>query len=252
MIAAATQASPAEWAILGAALLALPFYIQRVVRAPSADRPALANALDAVWPVPMALMFFALNMMLIMVVARSAARSPGMARAALAADVLLALALWGWGMRRITCVRVRPAHAILLGLLTMLAALPVVYGINYIQQFIFGAQPEQEAVRLLRLGGDGTLELAFMAIAVAPLTEELVFRGLLYNGIRRAQSPRTALLVTSLVFGLVHAASPAAVIPMIVLGLFLATLMERTGSLLACFVAHAAFNTLTVVALFLG
>ena len=65
MIVAAAQITPAEWAILAASVLALPVYVQRVVRAPAADRPALATPVDAVWPVPTALIFFALNMLLI-------------------------------------------------------------------------------------------------------------------------------------------------------------------------------------------
>lgn len=58
--------------------------------------------------------------------------------------------------------------------------------------------------------GAGALPgLVSVAIAGA-LTEELLFRGLLFQAIEQLRGPRTALAVSALLFGLVHLANPGA------------------------------------------
>ena len=251
VIAVATDLPLATWIVNGIGLFLLPLFVRLVVLAPPALRPEPRSPIDTVWPVPVGCGLFILNMLLRVVALRFAATRPLLARATIGVNIAIALAIWAKGMPRIACARVGALQAVLYGLLAVLAAIPVVNGIAYVEQIVFGELPLQEPVKRLIRGGPGTLELAFWAIAVAPLMEELIFRGLLYNGFRRARSPRYALIVTSVAFGIVHMDSLAAIVPLAVLALFLGFTMERTGSLLACFVGHAAFNTLTIVTLFL-
>ena len=88
---------------------------------------------------------------------------------------------------------------------------------------------------------------------IAPLLEEMVFRGLLQTLLidtlgRRARW--TAVLTASLIFALIHAAAvswhgwPG----LFVLGVVLGWLYERTGSLLPCYLAHALFNAANIAA----
>ena len=97
----------------------------------------------------------------------------------------------------------------------------------------------------------GWLVIAALVAILAPLTEELAFRGFFYAALRHTMKPRAAVLITSVLFGVVHFAPPTTILPMCVFGLFLATLMERTGSYLACVVAHAVFNGTTVLTILL-
>lgn len=78
-------------------------------------------------------------------------------------------------------------------------------------------------------------------IVIAPLVEEMFFRGFLYRGLRRWASPGGAAVISSVIFAGTH------VIPLImpaifVLGLVLSRLVERRDSLVPSIVAHAAFN----------
>ncbi len=64
---------------------------------------------------------------------------------------------------------------------------------------------------------DGAVGLAalpgLVTVAVAgALTEELVFRGLVLQAVEKLRGPRTALVVSALLFGLVHLANPSATV----------------------------------------
>jgi len=92
----------------------------------------------------------------------------------------------------------------------------------------------------------GQVQLALGATAVAPLVEELFFRGLLLSGLCQVwRRPGAALLVSALAFGLVHA-QPQDILPLVTLGLVLGYLRLRTGSLWPCLLAHMLFNARTV------
>ena len=78
----------------------------------------------------------------------------------------------------------------------------------------------------------------------APLTEELLFRGLVLDALRVRLVGRAwvAIGIQGAAFGLVHGADPAAVVPLTILGVALGWLRLRTGSLWPAIVAHAANN----------
>ena len=93
--------------------------------------------------------------------------------------------------------------------------------------------------------------LVIAAVVLAPLWEEIFFRGLLFAGMERRFGFWPAALVSSLVFGLVHFEGLAAgsfylMGQTAVLGLVLAWLLRRTGTLLAPIAAHALNNVIAV------
>jgi membrane protease YdiL (CAAX protease family) len=101
----------------------------------------------------------------------------------------------------------------------------------------------QHALRVIQLSvSPGQLVYAgFMAIAVAPLAEEIIFRGILYTALRERGWPRTALFGTSILFGLIHWHVPS-LVALSFLGLVWALLYARTSSLFASILAHSLFN----------
>jgi len=111
-----------------------------------------------------------------------------------------------------------------------------------------GVETVQDSVRVLRAGGDAGLValMAFAAVVVAPLCEEIVFRGYLYGVAKRFCGAFGGALATALVFAAAHA-SLVALLPLALFGLVLAWLYERTGSIWAPIAAHACFNAATVV-----
>jgi membrane protease YdiL (CAAX protease family) len=81
------------------------------------------------------------------------------------------------------------------------------------------------------------------AVLLAPVAEEMMFRGILYPVIKQVGYPRLALWGTSLLFAAVHL-NAVTFVPLTVLALVLTALYERTNNLLAPIAAHLLFNAL--------
>ena len=95
-----------------------------------------------------------------------------------------------------------------------------------------------------------------LAVAVAPPTEELFFRGLLFRSIRDRLGFWPGALISSVLFGLAHyvpAPWPDAVLlqsVMIFTGLGLAWIYERRGTIVANTAAHMVFNVVGLLLIF--
>jgi membrane protease YdiL (CAAX protease family) len=80
----------------------------------------------------------------------------------------------------------------------------------------------------------------------AAFFEELLMRGYVFAILRRAAGWKTALIVTSIVFGLLHVTNPGAdaesILAVIVAGFFLGAVFLATRSLYAAGAAHFAWN----------
>lgn len=111
--------------------------------------------------------------------------------------------------------------------------------------------PVQEAVDILQHAHDATSRalLIFFAVAIAPVAEEVFFRGILYPATKRLGFPRFALWITSMMFAAIHANLPI-FIPLVALAVALTLLYEYTDNLLAPITAHALFNSLNLLELF--
>jgi len=88
--------------------------------------------------------------------------------------------------------------------------------------------------------------LAVVAILLAPLGEEILFRGILYPTIKRYGFPRLALWGTSLLFAAIHV-NLLTFVPLFLFAMVLGLLYQKTGNLLAPITAHAMFNVLNFV-----
>lgn len=81
------------------------------------------------------------------------------------------------------------------------------------------------------------------AIVLAPVVEELYFRGRMYSIVQSSAGRGTALVVTSTLFTLAHVwIAPAAIPSYAVISILLAWLRGRTAGLVAPIVAHSVFN----------
>lgn len=87
--------------------------------------------------------------------------------------------------------------------------------------------------------------MAIAAAVVAPVCEEIVFRGYLYPVAKKFSGPWVAALGTALIFSAAHG-SLAALLPLFVFGLVLVALYEFTGSIWASMAVHFLFNSATV------
>ncbi|MGA7396545.1 MAG: type II CAAX endopeptidase family protein [Solirubrobacterales bacterium] len=109
---------------------------------------------------------------------------------------------------------------------------------------IFGT-PEQDDIA----GDFGPIGLQILLIViVAPVTEEVCFRGMLFGGIRNRLPLWAAALAAGAVFGLLHySTGPSAVVPLIALGAIFAVVYEKTGSVWATILMHAFNNGLALL-----
>ena len=110
---------------------------------------------------------------------------------------------------------------------------------------------EQAWVISLTRNPEGLLSLAPWIVVVAPVSEELFFRGYVFRFLHQRAGPAVAYGVSSLTFALIHFHPPA--FPVYVLyGLLFAYLYRRTSNLLAPVLAHATVNLVGLAALLLG
>ena len=88
------------------------------------------------------------------------------------------------------------------------------------------------------------LALSFLMIVIlAPLAEELLFRGWIFGSLRARFSAAAAILVATFLFAIVHW-DPTGFYPVAVLapGFVLSVLRERTGSVKPAVLGHAIYN----------
>lgn len=75
----------------------------------------------------------------------------------------------------------------------------------------------------------------------SPVVEELLFRGMIYRGLRESLSPRVSALFAAVVFAAIHPG--IAFVPLFLLSLFAAASFERSRSLVSPMLVHVAYNT---------
>lgn len=148
-------------------------------------------------------------------------------------------------------------RALLLGVLMALLFLPVGIGLQWASANLMTrvhVEPvEQQAVQTLRVSASWLSRalLAAVAIGLAPVAEEVLFRGILYTALKQAGLRHLALWGTSVAFAIIHG-NLATLLPLLVLSVALTLLYEKTNNLLAPIVAHAFFNGMNFLRLFLG
>ena len=99
---------------------------------------------------------------------------------------------------------------------------------------------------------DQTGFAAVLATAVVgPVTEEVVFRGLIFTRLRRVLPGQWAIVISAAVFGLCHG-NFVWFLYAFSLGLIFAWVTERTGSILPSMVMHIVFNATNDLAGLLG
>jgi membrane protease YdiL (CAAX protease family) len=104
--------------------------------------------------------------------------------------------------------------------------------------------------------------IVLVVVVFGPAVEELVFRGVVFNGLYRLGSWLStrsigevsstmphgkavfvfSALASSVLFSLLHL-EPVLLPTLLILAMILCYLFQRTGSLLPCFIAHATFNS---------
>jgi membrane protease YdiL (CAAX protease family) len=136
------------------------------------------------------------------------------------------------------------------GKILLLLFLFVVISVAWSEAF----NPSKEKL-LQQLGSnESTLLLllsAGLTCVVAPMCEEMLFRGYIFTALRNWRGTVAAAVVTGLLFGGVHAGSAPVLdlVPLAGLGFGLCLLYRYTGSLFPCMVAHSLNNSIAFASL---
>lgn len=93
--------------------------------------------------------------------------------------------------------------------------------------------------------------LGLSTVVAAPLAEELFFRGFLFGALRERMGVVAALVLSGLVFGLVHI-EPSVIVPFWAVGALFAWIYHRSGSLWTTIGAHAIFNGIGFIVIATG
>ncbi len=82
-------------------------------------------------------------------------------------------------------------------------------------------------------------------VIVAPVAEEVFFRGFVFAGLRQRYNWKKAALISSALFAVIHV-TPTAMIPIFILGCIFAYLYHRSNSIWPAILMHVSTNALAI------
>jgi len=174
------------------------------------------------------------------------------------AGEMIVVGLYAW--RVVVAPRPRPDtrpgwwRSIGAGGAVMLLVWPVLTVIGWalmaIVEWIDGAPPDPIAHETLRLIVESPVDARYVAMILlvvvgAPVTEELLYRGLIQDALRRAAlGPWVAITITAVIFAYRHigVTAPHTLLLLFGLGIAFGWAFERTGRLSAPIAMHVLFN----------
>lgn len=111
---------------------------------------------------------------------------------------------------------------------------------------------QQQLIDALGAGGFTAAAAVLAIVVIAPVSEEFVFRGVVFLGLTRWLGPLSAAVISSLVFGVIHVQADLGAFAFLAgyalaFGLFACWLVRRWGSLWLAIGAHATSNGVSVV-----
>lgn len=123
-----------------------------------------------------------------------------------------------------------------------------------VQAMVYGAaggeMSPQDVVEFLQNAETPRDRLAVlaMAVVVAPVAEEMIFRGYLYPVGKKYLGPFLSMAVTSLLFAVLHG-HVGSIPALFTLAMCLGLAYEKSGSLMIPMIMHAVFNAVSVTAI---
>jgi membrane protease YdiL (CAAX protease family) len=140
-------------------------------------------------------------------------------------------------------------RAVSTGAVLLFFSYPLIIVADAIMQRVLGSGSSRQGIVEL-FNGSRTIEqrilIIILAVAIAPLAEEFVFRFFLYGVLRRYFGRMVGLTFNALLFAAVHAHLPSFA-PLFVLGSCFTLAYEWSGSILVSMTMHSLFNSLTLI-----
>ena len=166
--------------------------------------------------------------------------------------ILLSLRFRGFKLGSVFGIDKMPVgRSLLLGISLLISAYPTVFAVGVLTSILLKINPTTDVQEVMRIFENATavtqrIPIILLAVAIAPVAEELAFRGYLYGVIKRFFGAVPALLLSGILFALIHLNLPS-FFPLLVLGWVFALAYELSGSLLVPMTMHALFNALNLI-----
>lgn len=156
----------------------------------------------------------------------------------------------GFGLKKF------PERSLIIGAAASALFLPIAFTLKAVSDLTlvyFGREVVNQQSVLVISKATAWSELvtfAILTMILAPIAEELIFRGILYPAIKRTGFRRLAWIGSAFLFAAIHVNS-STMLPLFAFALLLIALYEFTGNLVASIAAHSLFNAVNLVALYL-
>lgn len=124
--------------------------------------------------------------------------------------------------------------------LLLLVSIALVFGIISPLSYLI---PMSESIKqsLMETGNQRGIFTFILMVIAAPVLEELIFRGIILDGLIMKYSPMKSILISSLLFGIVHL-NPWQFLAGFILGIFIGWIYCKTKSLAYSIIIHSATN----------
>src|SRR6056297_244604 len=128
-------------------------------------------------------------------------------------------------------------------LITLITAVSLSIVILNINSFIIS--PDYDNPLLKTIFKSNMIGIIF-ALLIAPIMEEVIFRGIILGGLKKNYSIISALLISSLLFSISHF-TLVQLVPTFIAGLYFGYIFYKSGSLLLSMFAHFSYNLLPII-----
>ena len=165
---------------------------------------------------------------------------------------LLFAALGPWELRRTVALQRVSARSVGASLLIIAGGIPIAWGIAWLQSFVLELPVELAGVLESLLSADDPRRLLWLLFLVAltpAICEELVFRGVLLQGLSREMTMWRSVILSALLFGIFHLSFETVIrfLPTAWIGMLLGYVVWHTRSLFASMLMHFVNNGLAVL-----
>ncbi len=170
-------------------------------------------------------------------------------------ELLLLVPVWWFTVRKYRvgwrALGLRSFKGAMIGLGCGLMILSSVFNLFYgLFLALFGLRAQVDLVPIFA-ELDSPWWLLAGGVIVAPVAEEVFFRGFVFAGLRQRYDWRKAALISSALFAVIHV-TPTAMIPIFILGLIFAYLYHRSNSIWPAVLMHVSTNALALGAVYLA
>lgn len=139
--------------------------------------------------------------------------------------------------------KISPKFVILIVVVNVFFSYGMLYGFNLLVEFVPGVSDLLYST-IITVKSTILFDI-FTTVIVAPIAEELIFRGVLLNRLTKYLNLPLAILISSIVFGALH--NPGSIISAFVFGLCMAIMYIKSQNILLPIFAHFLNNLIAEI-----